>query len=410
MPTEVKIPAVGESITEVQIGDWLKAENDAVAEGENIVVIESEKATVELPAPASGKLGKILKRKGEMANVGDLIAEIESSSSASAEEKSSAKPEEKAPAVKESKPGAKGEETKPEAQDAKTEAKDAKAEAKGSKPSAAKPKDAPSETAPPPKPKPAATPPVSAGAAPSAAAKSPGSSGSRAEEVVPMTMLRRTAARRLMEAQHNAALLTTFNEADMSAVMGLRKEFGEAFHDKHGIKLGFMSFFTKVVIEALKRVPQINAAVRGDDIVFHNYFDIGIAISSGRGLVVPVLRNAERLSFAEIEKAIAEFAQNAGNGKLSPADLSGATFTITNGGIFGSLLSTPIVNPPESGVLGMHAIQERPIAVAGQVVIRPMMYLALTYDHRIVDGREAVTFLKLIKNAIENPARMLIEV
>jgi 2-oxoglutarate dehydrogenase E2 component (dihydrolipoamide succinyltransferase) len=223
-------------------------------------------------------------------------------------------------------------------------------------------------------------------------------------------MLRRTAARRLVEAQHNAALLTTFNEADMSAVIGLRKEFGEAFHDKYGIKLGFMSFFTKAAIEALKRVPQLNAEVRGDNIVFHNYFDIGIAISSGRGLVVPVLRNAERLSFAEIEKAIADFAQNAGTGKLSPGDLSGATFTITNGGVFGSLLSTPIVNPPESGVLAMHAIQDRPVAVADQVLIRPMMYLALTYDHRIVDGREAVTFLKLIKNSIENPARMLIEV
>jgi 2-oxoglutarate dehydrogenase E2 component (dihydrolipoamide succinyltransferase) len=399
MPTEVKIPEIGESITEVQIGDWLKAENDSVSEGENLVIIESEKATVELPAPASGRLRKILKQKGEMANVGDLIAEIEASSSSAAEEKSSSPG--KAPAkAEEAKPAApkdegKAKKAEPQTKNGKAKEEEAKLEAK--------------ETEPPAKAKPAAPP---AGApAPSAAPAAPKApAGARAEEVVRMTMLRRTVARRLLEAQHNAALLTTFNEVDMSAAMALRKEFGEAFQAKYGIKLGFMSFFTKATIEALKHVPVLNAEVRGEDIVFHNYFDIGIAISSGRGLVVPVLRNAERLSFAEIEKSIANLAQSAGSGKLSPSDLSGATFTITNGGIFGSLLSTPIVNPPASGVLGMHTIQERPIALAGQVVIRPMMYLALTYDHRIVDGREAVTFLKTVKNAIENPARMLIEV
>jgi 2-oxoglutarate dehydrogenase E2 component (dihydrolipoamide succinyltransferase) len=213
-----------------------------------------------------------------------------------------------------------------------------------------------------------------------------------------------------MEAQHNAALLTTFNEADMSAVMALRKELGEVFAKKYGAKLGFMSFFVKASIDALKQAPHLNAEVRGTDIVFRNYFDIGIGISSGRGLVVPVLRNAERLNFAEIELAISGLSQSADAGTLKPSDLSGGTFTISNGGIFGSLFSTPIVNPPQSGVLGMHTIQERPIALAGQVVIRPMMYLALTYDHRVVDGREAVTFLKRIKEAVENPARMLIEV
>ena len=224
-----------------------------------------------------------------------------------------------------------------------------------------------------------------------------------------MSPLRRTVARRLVEAQHHAALLTTINEIDMSAVMGLRKECGEAFQQKHGVKLGFMSFFVKTVIEALKQVPQLNAEVRGTDIVYHNYFDIGIAIGSGKGLIVPVVRNAERLGFADIEKAIADFARRAQENKLKPDELQGGTFTISNGGVYGSLLSTPIVNPPQSGVLGMHAIQERPMAVEGSVVIRPMMYVALTYDHRIVDGREAVTFLRRVKDLIEKPARMLIE-
>jgi 2-oxoglutarate dehydrogenase E2 component (dihydrolipoamide succinyltransferase) len=225
-----------------------------------------------------------------------------------------------------------------------------------------------------------------------------------------MNLLRRTVARRLVEAQHAAALLTTFNEIDMSSVIALRKEFQEAFQLKYGTRLGFMSFFVKAVIEALKLVPPLNAEVRGDDVVYHNYFDIGIAIGSGKGLVVPVLRNAERLSFAEIEKAIADFAGRARENKLKPEELQGGTFTISNGGVYGSLLSTPIVNPPQSGVLGMHTIQDRPVALEGSVVIRPMMYVALTYDHRIVDGREAVAFLRRIKELIEQPARMLMEV
>jgi 2-oxoglutarate dehydrogenase E2 component (dihydrolipoamide succinyltransferase) len=230
------------------------------------------------------------------------------------------------------------------------------------------------------------------------------------EEIVPMNLLRRTVARRLVEAQQTAALLTTINEIDMSAVMALRKEFQPAFQEKYGIKLGFMSFFVKGAVDALKLVPQVNAEIRGNDIVFKNHYDIGVAAGGGKGLVVPIIRNAERLSFAELEMAIANFGQRAKENSLKPEDLQGGTFTISNGGVYGSLLSTPIVNPPQSGILGLHAIQERPVARDGAVVIRPMMYVALTYDHRIVDGREAVTFLKRIKETVETPTRMLLEV
>jgi len=232
----------------------------------------------------------------------------------------------------------------------------------------------------------------------------------RAEEVVPMTSLRRRIAERLVQAKQDAALLTTFNEVDMSAVMQLRKQHGEGFKERHGVKLGFMSFFVRASVDALRAFPAINAEIRGTDIVYKHYFDIGVAVGSGKGLVVPVLRDADRLGFADIEKAIADFGTRAQAGKLKPDEMQGGTFTISNGGIYGSMLSTPIVNPPQSAVLGMHAIQERPVGVDGQVVLRPMMYLALTYDHRLVDGREAVTFLRRIKDCLESPARMLLEV
>jgi 2-oxoglutarate dehydrogenase E2 component (dihydrolipoamide succinyltransferase) len=225
-----------------------------------------------------------------------------------------------------------------------------------------------------------------------------------------MTLLRRKVAERLVQAQQNAALLTTFNEIDVSGVMTLRKSHQERFQERYQVKLGFMSFFVKAVVEALKETPQINAEIRGNDIIYRDYFDIGIAIGGGRGLVVPILRNTEQLGFAEIEKAIAEFARKARENKLRPEDLQGGTFTITNGGVYGSLLSTPLVNPPQSGVLGMHSIQDRPVAIDGQVVIRPMMYVALTYDHRIVDGREAITFLRRVKELVEHPVRILIEI
>jgi 2-oxoglutarate dehydrogenase E2 component (dihydrolipoamide succinyltransferase) len=245
-----------------------------------------------------------------------------------------------------------------------------------------------------------------------AAASGPasGSVGEREEEVVPMSLLRRRIAGRLVEAQQTAALLTTFNEIDMSGVVSLRRDFGAAFQEKYGVKLGLMSFFVKAAVDALKLVPAVNAEIRGTDIVYRNYYDIGVAVGGGKGLVVPVLRHAERLSFAEIERAIADFAARARDNKLKVEELQGGTFTISNGGIYGSMLSTPIVNPPQSGILGLHAMQDRPVAREGQVVVRPMMYVALTYDHRLIDGREAVTFLKHIKEVIETPARMLIEV
>src|SRR5262245_1485616 len=235
-------------------------------------------------------------------------------------------------------------------------------------------------------------------------------SNGREEQIIPMTPIRRRIAERLVEAQKSAALLTTFNQVDMSAVMELRKKHQETFQARYNIKLGLMSFFIKAAIESLKDVPQLNAEVRGHDVVYRNYFDIGIAVGGGKGLVVPVLRNAERMSFAEVEKAVADFAQRAQTNQLKVDELQGGTFTISNGGVYGSMLSTPIVNPPQSGVLGLHTIEDRPVARDGAVVIRPMMYVALTYDHRIVDGREAVTFLKRIKELIEQPARLLLEV
>jgi 2-oxoglutarate dehydrogenase E2 component (dihydrolipoamide succinyltransferase) len=357
MPVELVVPSVGESISEVEIGDWLKSEGEPVEQDEPVVVIETEKASVELPAPTAGTITSMLKHKGEKAAVGDVIGYMEPDGG-------SAKP----------KPSSSGKGRRSE--------------------------EAPAERPKPPAPEPdAKAPPVI-----------PAASAGREEQIVPMTPIRRRIAERLVEAQNTAALLTTFNQADMSAVMALRKQHQEAFQARHGIKLGFMSFFVKASIEALRQIPQINAEVRGHDIVYRNYYDIGIAVGGGKGLVVPVLRNADRMSFADIEKAIADFAQRAQANQVKVDELQGGTFTISNGGIYGSMLSTPIVNPPQSGILGLHAIEDRPIAINGEVVVRPMMYLALTYDHRIVDGREAVTFLKRIKDVIENPARILLEI
>jgi 2-oxoglutarate dehydrogenase E2 component (dihydrolipoamide succinyltransferase) len=378
MPVELVVPSVGESITQVEIGDWLKTPGEAVGEDEPVVVIETDKVTVELPAPATGIITQMLKQKGEKAAVGDVIGYMEPNGTSpsgrgrrdsqtedtkrkrdSAQPQGTPKPQQKA--------GAPGERLK--TIDTPTKNLDSKAP-----PSIVKPSTA------------------------------------REDQVVPMTPIRRRIAERLVEAQKNAALLTTFNQVDMSAVIALRNEYQDRFRAKYQIKLGFMSFFVKACIEGLKMIPQLNAEVRGNDIVFHNYYDIGIAVGGAKGLVVPVLRNAERLRFAEIERAIADFAQRAQANQLKVDELQGGTFTISNGGVYGSMLSTPIVNPPQSGVLGLHSIQDQPAARGGVVVIRPMMYVALTYDHRIVDGREAVTFLKHVKELIENPARMLLEV
>ena len=378
MAVELVVPSVGESVTEVEIGDWLKNPGDSVEEDEPVVVIETEKVTVELPAPAAGTITETLKRKGERAAVGDVIGYME-------------------PNGKPSPSGSSQRADGRRDRHAKREpVRSASASARSLNESA-KPQEMPVAPGEGPK-TPPSPPPI------------PKSLSPREEQVIPMTPIRRRIAERLVEAHKNAALLTTFNQVDMSAVITLRNRHEERFRTKYQIKLGFMSFFVKAAIEGLKLIPQINAEVRGHDIVYRNYYDIGIAVGGGKGLVVPVLRNAERLSFAEIERASADFAERAQANQLTVDELQGGTFTISNGGIYGSMLSTPIVNPPQSGVLGLHAIEDRPVARDGAVVIRPMMYVALTYDHRIVDGREAVTFLKRIKDVIEDPARMLLEV
>ncbi|MBI2824961.1 MAG: 2-oxoglutarate dehydrogenase complex dihydrolipoyllysine-residue succinyltransferase [Planctomycetia bacterium] len=444
MPLELKVPQVGESITEVQIGAWLVRVGEPVKKDAPLVEIESDKATVELPAPADGTVSKVLKQRGDMARVGEVIAYMEADGAATgaavlsaaaptadagesrpAEERLSAstatpaKPQ--AEAQREVAATAPSEETPAPPKQAPVAPKAVPA-APREAPKAAAPASAPQR----PTARPAPMQPRSRvsevempGAHPSTRARgheradgAPSASqdeAGREEEVVPMSLLRRRIAERLVEAQQTAALLTTFNEIDMSAVMQLRTDNREQFLAEYGAKLGFMSFFVKAVVQALKQVPVVNAEVRGTDIVYRNYFDIGIAVGGGKGLVVPVLRNAERMSFAEIERAIADFSDRAQKNQLKPEELQGGTFTISNGGVYGSLLSTPIVNPPQSAILGLHAIQERPVARAGQVVIRPMMYVALTYDHRVVDGREAVTFLKKVKEHVEEPARILLE-
>jgi 2-oxoglutarate dehydrogenase E2 component (dihydrolipoamide succinyltransferase) len=413
MPIELKVPAVGESITEVEIGDWLKHEGDTIAKDETVVTLESEKATVELPSPAAGKLAKILKQKGQTAAIGEVIGQLEGVEASAPTPSKAPEKKSEAPAAVVAQQKGNGEPAVPAAKEAKPFVMPAAERELAAR--QLRPEDV------------RATGPggrllkedvlaqKSAGQSESLAPASSqpttrAASDGREEEVVPMTPLRRAVAKHLVEAKQTAALLTTFNEVDMSAVISLRKEFQPAFQEKYGIKLGIMSFFVKACVDALKLVPQVNAEVRDTNIVYRNYFDIGVAVGGGKGLVVPVLRNAERMSFAEIEIAISQLAQRAKENKLKPEELRGGTFTISNGGIYGSLLSTPIVNPPQSGILGLHAIQERPVAREGAVVIRPMMYVALTYDHRIVDGREAVTFLKRVKETMETPARMLLEV
>ncbi|MCK6446748.1 MAG: 2-oxoglutarate dehydrogenase complex dihydrolipoyllysine-residue succinyltransferase [Planctomycetes bacterium] len=419
MNVELRVPAVGESITEVQIGDWLKGVGATVKADEAVVVIETDKVTVELPAPAEGRVTRVLKQKGERAQVGEVIGWLETgAASASGKSESVAqKGEAKKADAAASPAGDKPSDTRimPAAKRALHDAGLAASAVTPTGPGGRMLKEDVERAAA------ARTVAGGASAAPSApqpAPKSPSAGaptrtatgGAREEDVVPMTPMRKRIAERLVEAQSTAAILTTFNEIDMSAVMELRKQHQERFVEKHGVKLGFMSFFVKSAIDALKEVPQVNAEIRGDAIVYRNYFDIGVAVGGGKGLVVPILRNAERMSFAETELAIASFGQRAKENKLTLDELTGGTFTISNGGIYGSLLSTPILNPPQSGILGLHAIQDRPVARNGQVVIRPMMYVALSYDHRLVDGREAVTFLKRIKECMEEPARLLLEI
>ena len=411
MAVELKIPSVGESITEVEIGEWLKAEGDRAEKDENLVVIETEKVTFELAAPISGIVTKVLKKKGAAALVGEVIGYMEAAAEPAAKKAEKTQEERKETEREERK--------EPEQSAGKAEtprimpaAQRVLAE-RGLRPEAVTPsgpggrllkEDVLRFVGRDPDNREKDSAPVKA------PATTPEPASEREEEAVAMSPMRRRIAQRLVEAQQTAALLTTFNEIDMAAVISLREKHRARFQEKYKIKLGFMAFFVKAAIDALKLVPQVNAEIRGNDVVYRNYFDIGVAVGSGRGLVVPVLRHAERMSFAEIELAIADFVQRAQQSKLKLEELEGGTFTISNGGIYGSLLSTPIINPPQSGILGMHAIQERPVARDGAVVVRPMMYVALTYDHRIIDGREAVTFLRRIKEIVEDPARMLLEV
>jgi len=400
---ELKVPSVGESISQVEIGEWLKAKGEFVAKDETVVTLESDKATVELPAPISGVISDVVKKKGDTAAVGEVIGFIDKDGqpAANAPKKAAEQTAPKPAPPKSAAPATAEARVMPAAERLMAERglKPEQVQASGPGGRILK-EDVLRHTMPAPDQE----------SQRAEADKAPKPTGGREEEVVPMTRLRRTVAERLVAAQQAAALLTTFNEVDMGEVMALRKQYGELFLQKYNTKLGFMSFFVKACVDGLRQFPAINAEIRENNIVYHNYCDIGVAIGGGKGLVVPVLRNAERLSFAEIELAIANFARRAKDNKLTPDDLHGGTFTISNGGVYGSLLSTPIVNPPQSGVLGMHAIQERPVAREGNVVIRPMMYLALTYDHRLVDGREAVSFLKRIKDVVETPTRMLIEI
>ncbi len=381
---EIKVPSLGESESEATLVSWLVNEGDAVEVDDVLAEIESDKITMEITALDNGVVKKILKQAGDTVEPGEVVALIDDS----------AAPKKKAPAKKPAK--GKGESAakkpRPPAEPARPEA----SESGESEPGGAR-KEAPKAAEP--------------GAAKAAAAvpRAAVVSETRQQERVPMSGLRRRIAERLKQAQNTAAMLTTFNEVNLQAVMDLRSRYGQAFQDRHGIRLGLMSFFVRAACQALAKFPALNAYIDGDDIVYHNYVDCGIAVSTDKGLVVPVLRDAHRMNLAEIEKGIADLAARAREGGLMPDDLKGGTFSITNGGVFGSLLSTPILNPPQSGILGMHAIQQRPVAENNAVVIRPMMYLALSYDHRLIDGAEAVQFLVAVREALEYPGSLTLD-
>lgn len=421
MSTEVKVPQLPESVSEATLVNWHKKPGDAVKRDENLVDLETDKVVLEVPAPADGVLKEIKAEDGATVGGGDLIAILEEGAAGEAAPK-----EEKAeeqPAEREQ------EERKPQPQEAEPKKERGKSAARLS-PSVRRlveehnldPEDiegsgrdgrlTKSDVMDYLDRRESGEEPAREEAAPEARAAGPRAraSGAREERRVPMTRLRARIAERMVESQSNAALLTSFNEIDMTEVMALRSKYKQKFEERHGVRLGFQSFFVKAVIEALKQFPVINASVEGNDIIYHDYWDIGIAVSTDRGLMVPILRDADQMSFAEVEQGVRDYAKKARDGKLALDDLTGGTFTITNGGVFGSLMSTPIINPPQSGILGMHKIQERPMVVDGEVVPRPMMYIAITYDHRIVDGREAVLFLVAVKEALEDPARLMLQI
>jgi 2-oxoglutarate dehydrogenase E2 component (dihydrolipoamide succinyltransferase) len=424
MATEVKVPTLGESITEATLGQWLKQPGDPVKADEPIASLETDKVAVEVPAPVAGTMGELLVKEGDTVAVGAVIARIGEAGAAAVETPVN-------PAGPGETPAPKGDANAPETDDAasltlspavrrvvlehhldpsriKGTGKDGRL-TKDDVLAAAKAQQAEAPAPEPPAPAPPSA-PAKAGAQPEQGRVGvPASAGERTEERVKMTRLRKTIAARLKEAQNTAALLTTFNDVDMSAVMAARSRYKDLFEKKHGIRLGFMGFFVKAAALAAKDVPSVNASIEGVEIVYHDYLDVSVAVSAPGGLVVPVIRDADRMGFAEIEKAVADFGKRAKEGTLTLEDMKGGTFTISNGGVFGSLLSTPIINPPQSAVLGMHRIEERPVVRDGQIVARPMMYLALSYDHRLIDGREAVTFLVRMKEALEDPTRLLID-
>ena len=388
MNKEIRVPALGESVTEATIAKWFKNIGDSVKADEPMVELETDKVTVEVPAPTSGKLSSISAASGSTVKVGALLGAIEEGAAGAA-----AKPAAAAPvAAKVAEPAKADAPLSPAVRKIVTENKLEPANIPATGKDGRLTKGDVIEQMSKPIAMPAAAPAPSGG-----------------EERVKMSRLRLTIARRLKEAQNTAAMLTTFNEVDMSAVMTLRNSFKDVFEKKHGVKLGFMSFFAKAVIQALKDVPAVNAEIDGEDLVYKNYYHLGVAVGTEKGLVVPVVRDADRMSFATIEKTIADYGKKARDGQLQIADMQGGTFTISNGGVYGSLMSTPILNAPQSGILGMHKIQDRPVAVNGQIVIRPMMYLALSYDHRIVDGKEAVTFLVRVKESLEDPQRSILD-
>jgi len=403
--TDVKVPTLGESITEATLGEWLKNPGDAVRADEPIASLETDKVSVEVPSPVAGVMGQQLVKIGDTVAVGAVIAVVEAGGAAAAPTPAAAAPAPSpaappapAPAVPEAaalSPSVRRavlehhvdpSTIQGTGKDGRLTKDDVLAAAQGKAP-----------TAPP---SPPAAPAPTPAAAPTAA---------RREERVRMTRLRQTIAHRLKEAQNTAAMLTTFNDVDMSAVMAARTKYKDLFEKKHGVRLGFMGFFVKAACMALKDLPAVNASIDGDEIVYHDYADISVAVSAPQGLVVPVIRDAQDMSVATIEKTIGDFGKRAKDGTLKMEEMRGGTFTISNGGVFGSLMSTPIINPPQSAVLGLHRIEDRPVVRDGQVVVRPMMYLALSYDHRLIDGREAVTFLVALKNAIEDPTRILID-
>lgn len=412
MATEIRVPTLGESVSEATVGTWFKKVGDAIKADEPLLELETDKVTIEVPAPSAGTLSEIVAQAGETVGLGALLGQISAGNGAAAAPAQAAAPAAAAPAPAPAAPAAAPAVSAPASSMppapaagkllAENNLSADQVEGSGKRGQVLK-GDVIAAVAK------AASAPAAAPAAPVAARAPTAVEDVSREERVKMTRLRQTIAKRLKDAQNTAAMLTTYNEVDMKAVMDLRNKYKDVFEKKHGVKLGFMGFFTKAVTHALKELPAVNAEIDGTDIIYKNYCHVGMAVGTDKGLVVPVIRDADQMSIAEVEKELGRLAKAARDGSLSMADMQGGTFTITNGGVYGSLMSSPILNAPQSGILGMHKIQERPVAIGGQVVIRPMMYLALSYDHRIVDGKEAVTFLVRVKESLEDPERLVLD-